>query len=176
MNNPKYSLLENERRFLIKSLPEGFLDSIPFKEIEDKYFDFGRLRLRKMKDSETTEPIYKLCKKYESVNSASTPIVNTYLNSSEYEGLNQLPGNKIFKRRYIYQSGEDRFGLDIFQGELEGLILCEIEKESLDSLLSVEIPHFAAIEVTKDEFFQGGNLCKILHKDLREKINLLASA
>jgi CYTH domain-containing protein len=58
------------------------------------------------------------------------------------------------------------FSIDVFEGELEGLVLCETEAESLEDLMSAEQPTFVSHEVTEDSFFQGGSLCRTPRADL----------
>lgn len=48
---PKYSKLENERRWLMPSSFYNSLRQLPYKKIEDIYFSCGRLRLRAITDS-----------------------------------------------------------------------------------------------------------------------------
>ncbi|MEF0938942.1 hypothetical protein [Rhizobium sp. BR 362] len=97
----------------------------------------------------------------------------SYLTGSEYELLSNLPGRTLQKRRYHLDFGGMTFAVDVFQGELEGLILCEVESASLEELENVTLPDWATVEVTTDPFFKGGHLSEIGAADLALKISSL---
>lgn len=63
------------------------------------------------------------------------------------------------------------FSIDVFEGELEGLVLCETEAAGLAELMAVEPPAYAKQEVTEDPFFTGGNLCRTTRADLLRKLS-----
>ncbi|MEZ4742900.1 MAG: hypothetical protein R3B45_10715 [Bdellovibrionota bacterium] len=155
---PKYSIFENERKWLVD---EEFIKN--FKGgwnylITDKYIKDSRLRVRSALDSETDKFIYKFCKKYGSESPYSEPISSIYLSTLEYQLLSQLPGNIIIKRRYIVRENDFNYNLDIFEGHLQGLVLAEIEADSSDILTSIPSPSFATKEVTEDVKYSGGYL------------------
>jgi len=125
--SPKYAQFERERRFLVDRARQPDLAGLPFVEIEDRYLDGTRLRLRRMCDGATGAVVLKLTKKYESEDVRARPIVTAYLAEGEYQALAMLPARRLFKRRYKIETGRGVFGIDIFQGALEGLVLAEIE-------------------------------------------------
>jgi CYTH domain-containing protein len=63
------------------------------------------------------------------------------------------------------------FSIDVFEGELEGLVLCETEADGLDELMAIESPAYVQHEVTEDLFFTGGNLCRTTRADLLRKLS-----
>ncbi len=168
---PKYAQLENERRFLVGDCPD--LSSIPFRLIDDLYLTGTRLRLRKVTYSDGTSTEFKLCKKYPLDDSTSIPIVNVYLTEDEYRLLSQLPGSVLQKRRYRRVFGEMTFAIDVFQDELAGLTLCEVESPSVEKLTNITLPPWAAVEVTSDPFFHGGNLSGIKMAELAQRLSVL---
>jgi CYTH domain-containing protein len=157
---PKYAKLENERRWLI--MGEGpDLASASGRTIEDWYLEGGRLRLRRaLFDDGRIE--LKLCKKYGSADPISQPIVNIYLDESEYGSVRALPGRLLLKRRYSVPP----FGVDVFEGALAGLRMCEAEAETLEGVASFEPPPWAAPEVTRDSRFSGAVLAHTSSADL----------
>lgn len=155
---PKYALLENERRFLVDPTRLPDLAGLPFRRIEDRYVAGTRLRLRRMTDSETGARELKFCKKYPGDDPVSGPITNLYLTDDEHQVLATLPARTLVKRRYRLPHGGRDFGLDLFEGELAGLVLCEAEAESREAVLAIVFPPWAVREVTGDPFFTGGNL------------------
>ncbi len=165
---PKYALLEHERRFLVLDPPD--LASSPARLIEDIYFDCGRLRLRRITHFDGSATDLKLCKKYGSADPLSGPIVNIYLSPDEYAALAVLPGRPLRKRRHRIAHGDRWFGLDVFEGDLAGLMLLEAEANSAAAIRSLAFPPWAALEVTADPFFTGGNLAGVGAPELQGQL------
>ena len=166
MDIPKYAKLENERRFLVDPTRAPDLAGLAFRRIEDRYLNGTRLRLRAVTDSATGARELKFCKKYGSDDPVSGPIVNAYLTEAEHAALAALPAAVVVKRRYRIGG----FGLDVFEGALEGLMLCEAEAPTREAVLARAFPDWAAREVTADPFFTGGALCRIGADDLRPRL------
>ena len=161
MPDPKYSRIEFERRFLVDPDAGWQRTAKPYsKLLEDRYLDCGRLRIRRLEDSDTGRVAFKLTKKFESDSMFAQPIVSTWLSVTEYEALRSLPGRDLSKRRCCDEYCGVVFAIDVFHGNLEGLILCEAECESFDALQAVRFPDYARWEVTEDRFFTGGSLCR----------------
>ena len=66
------------------------------------------------------------------------------------------------------------FSIDVFEGELGGLILCEIEAEGIEELMLAKPPSYVKYEVTEDSFFTGGNLCRTTRAELLHKLGTSA--
>ncbi len=160
MNMPKYAQLEIERRMRIplELLPD--LSGLRYTDIEDRYLDAGRLRLRKMTECGATESIFKLCKKYGNTGKYEEPIVNIYLTREEYESLHILPGHDLVKRRYRYEYHGRWFSIDAHMGRWIGLYLCECEAHSVAELIEIAFPPFAFEDVTADPRFLGASLAR----------------
>jgi len=167
MQIPKYAELENERRFLVAGGPD--LSTAPFRLIEDLYLINSRLRLRAVTHPDGARE-FKLCKKYGSPDPASGPITNIYLTAGEHAILSGLPGRPLRKRRYRTEWGGKTFGIDVFEGPLAGLVLCEKEADSAEAIRAVEFPPWASQEVTTDPFFTGGNLAQINAAELKSRL------
>ena len=158
---PKYAALENERRFLVEAAECPDLTDNPYRLIEDRYIDHARLRLRAVTHSATGVRELKFCKKYGSDDPVSAPITNLYLTEDEHAVLARLPGRDIRKRRYRVAHEGRAFSLDVFEGALAGLILCEAEGESREAILAVKFPPWCLREVTQEPAFTGGRLSKL---------------
>jgi CYTH domain-containing protein len=165
---PKYAKLEIERRVLVNPARAPDLTGLPFRRIEDRYLDGTRLRLRCVTDSVTGARELKFCKKYEGAELPAGPVVNIYLTEPEYAALATIPAAVIRKRRY--RVGDRPFGLDVFEGALEGLVLCEAEAESLQAARALVFPDWTDREVTADPFFTGGALARIEASTLRQRL------
>lgn len=136
------------------------LNGLPYVDIEDRYLDTGRLRLRKVTEAGAAQSIYKLCKKYGSVDRYEEPLVNIYLTREEYETLRILPGQDLVKRRYRYEYQGRRFSIDAHTGVWTGLYLCECEAASSAELMEIAFPPFAIEDVTADPCFCGAGLAQ----------------
>lgn len=166
---PKYAILENERRFLVRpQVVEGLAVSRR-RLIEDRYISGGRLRLRAITDEATGEREFKLCKKYGSTDAVSEPIVNIYLSQAEHAAFAILPGSDIAKRRCSVEYAGRAFGLDLFLGRLEGLAICEAEAATREDIVALGFPPWAAVEITADAFFSGANLAVAAPADVRRR-------
>jgi CYTH domain-containing protein len=115
-----------------------------------------------MRDSSTGLVAYKLAKKYAAAEPTARPMVNAYLSAEEHAVFASLPANLIRKRRYAV----DQFSVDIFEGDLTGLVLAEIEQATSAALTVVGAPQWAVREVTHDARFQGGSLATLTPPDL----------
>jgi CYTH domain-containing protein len=171
---PKYALLENERRFWVAKPPD--LAAARVRLIEDLYLENGRLRLRAITHFDGAAPEFKLCKKYVSDDPISAPIVNIYLSAAEHALLAGLPGRPLRKRRYTVGHGGRGFSIDVFEGPLAGLVLCEAEADSREAILAQAFPPWASRELTNDPFFTGGALARVSAEDLKVRLDALAAA
>ena len=167
---PKYALLENERRFLVAAAPD--LAASRVRRIEDRYLDGGCLRLRRITHFDGRPPEFKLCKKYGSADPASGPIVNIYLTAEEHAALAALPGRPLAKRRHTVEHGGRGFSVDVFDGALAGLILCEAEAPSPEAIRALAFPPWASREVTDDPFFTGGHLAGVTAAELAARLRV----
>ena len=158
---PKYTRIEYERRFLVDTTLDWQSGVRPYsKLLEDRYLACGRLRLRRMEDSDTGLVVFKLTKKFDSDSLFSQPVVSVWLSAPEYDALAMLPNYALSKRRYYNECDGAVFSIDVFHGKLNGLVICETECESLDALRATSFPLYARWEVTEDSFFTGGSLSR----------------
>jgi CYTH domain-containing protein len=149
-------------------LPE--LAGLAFRRIEDRYVMGTRLRLRSMTDSASGARELKFCKKYEGDDPVSGPVTNLYLSEAEHAVLIALPARVIAKRRYRLEHEGRGFGVDVFEGELSGLVLCEAEAQTRAAILALVFPPWAVREVTADRFFTGGHLSTITAAELARRL------
>jgi CYTH domain-containing protein len=180
----KYARIERERRYLLQDLPEGLSRADPHLQITDNYITGTRLRLRKVRDPRTNKWTVKFTQKFapNPQDFSRTIITNTYLNALEVETLSMFDdANEIRKNRYRFTYDGREFAVDMFLGDLFGLILAEISFESDDELDTFPMPPFAVADVTNHELFTGGKLSQSTFEDIRReivtdgKINLAAA-
>jgi len=171
----KYTRIEYERRFLVSSHADWKSEVEAYsKTFEDKYLRDSRLRLRILTDSDTGRRVLKLSKKSESPSRYFRTISRILLSPSEYELLDGLEGDRLKKTRYYHTYLGRVFSIDVFEGELDGLVLCETEAEGLEDLMSAEPPSYAEYEVTADPFFESGSLCRTTRADLMRRLSTVA--
>jgi CYTH domain-containing protein len=157
----KYARFERERRYLLRDLPEGLTRASPHLQITDNYITGTRLRLRKIRDPRTNKWTVKFTQKFapDVEDFSRTIITNIYLNALEAEMLAVFDANEIRKNRYPFEFDGRKFSVDMFLGDLFGLVLAEVSFETDDELDNYPPPPFAIAEVTNNELFNGGKLC-----------------
>jgi CYTH domain-containing protein len=168
----KYALIERERRFLLEDLPEGLSRADSHTQITDNYIAGTRLRIRKVRDPRTNKWIVKFSQKFapEPQDFSRTIITNTYLNALEAETLSVFNTNEIRKNRYQYELDGRTFSIDMFLGDLFGLVMAEVSFETDEEMKEFKAPSFAIAEVTNNELFTGGRLSELTFADIRPEI------
>ena len=168
----KYSRVERERRYLLQDLPQELTRASPHVQITDNYITGTRLRLRKVRDPQTNKWTVKLTQKFapDGADLSRTIITNIYLNALEEEMLAVSDANEIRKNRYPFEFEGRNFSVDMFLGDLFGLVLAEVSFESDHDLNNFPRPPFVIAEVTNNELFTGGKLCQRSFADIREAI------
>lgn len=168
----KYARVERERRYLLQDLPEGLTRASPHLQITDNYLTGTRLRLRKVRDPQTNKWTVKLTQKFppDAEDFSRTIITNIYLNALEAETLAVFDANEIRKNRYPFEFEARKFSVDMFLGDLFGLVMAEVSFETDEDLDNFSRPSFAIAEVTNNELFTGGRLCELSFADIREEI------
>ena len=174
----KYALIERERRYLLPDLPEGLSRADHHLQITDNYINGTRLRIRKVRDPRTNKWVVKFTQKSapDPQDFSRTVITNIYLNAREAETLAVFEANEIRKNRYSFEFAGRKFSIDMFIGDLFGLVLAEVSFETDEELEAFPSPPFALAEVTNNDMFTGGRLAYLKFADLRAEIgHLLAN-
>ena len=168
----KYARVERERRYLLPDLPEGLTRADHHLQITDNYITGTRLRIRKVRDPRTNKWVVKFTQKFAANGEdlSHTIITNTYLNAIEAETLGIFEANEIRKNRYPFEFGGQKFSVDMFLGDLFGLVLAEVSFETDEELNKFQKPAFALVDVTNIEIFSGGRLSQLTFADIRKEI------
>jgi CYTH domain-containing protein len=168
----KYARVERERRYLLPDLPEGLTRADHHLQITDNYLTGTRLRIRKVRDPRTNKWVVKFSQKFATnpEDLSHTIITNIYLNAIEAETLAIFEANEIRKNRYPFEFIGRRFSVDMFLGDLFGLVLAEVSFETDEELDGFPKPPFALAEVTNNEIFSGGKLSQLTFADIRKEI------
>jgi len=168
----KYARIERERRYLLNDLPEGLSRADHHLQITDNYLTGTRLRIRKVRDPRTNKWVVKFTQKFapHPHDLSRTIITNTYLNAIEAETLSIFEANEIRKNRYHFEFEGRVFAIDMFLGELFGLVLAEVSFDNDEELDSFPAPPFAVAEVTNNETFTGGRLSQLSMAEIKDEI------
>lgn len=168
----KYALIERERRFLLRDLPEPLTRASEHVQIWDNYITGTRLRLRRVRVPRTKERIWKLTQKYapDPPDFSRTVITNIYLSAAEYEVLSVFEGNEIRKNRYPFEHEGRKYSIDIFLGSLWGLVLAETSFDTDEEMKEFRPPPFAVLDVTEDEMFTGARLVELSIDEIRAEL------
>ncbi|MBA3600714.1 MAG: hypothetical protein H0W45_05640 [Acidobacteria bacterium] len=165
----KAKQIETRRVFLIENLPAPLTRASRHLQIFDNYIENTRLRLRSMRVPETKQWTWILQQRFPLEDLSSWQMAEIYLNEAEHHAFEFFEGrevkknervetSEIRKNRYFYYFGGKQFVIDLFLGALWGLCLAKINFKSVDELTAFEVPSFALLEVTRNEFFVGANL------------------
>jgi CYTH domain-containing protein len=159
----KYARIERERRFLLAQFPAN-ANVARIRRITDRYIDGTTLRLREQSD-ESGPRIFKLTQKLPApANGAQQGFITSiYTTEDEFRVLAQLSAKELSKTRYSVPP----FGIDVFEGTLEGLLIAEAEFDSATAADALTLPPFICQEVSADPRFTGGQLVCASRQDIR---------
>lgn len=168
----RYARVERERRYLLRDLPEGMTRADPHLQITDNYITGTRLRIRKVREPRSNKWTVKFTQKFapDPNDLSRTIITNTYLNATEAEVFAIYNTNEIRKNRYPFEFEGRKFSIDMFLGDLFGLVLAEVSFETDEELDNFPKPPFALVDVTNEPLFTGGRLCDLTFSDVRAEI------
>ena len=168
----RYARVERERRYLLRDLPEGMTRADPHLQITDNYITGTRLRIRKVREPRSNKWTVKFTQKFapDPNDLSRTIITNTYLNALEAEVFASYNTNEIRKNRYPFEFEGRKFSVDMFLGDLFGLVLAEVSFETDEELDNFPKPPFALVDVTNEPLFSGGKLCELTFSDVRAAI------
>jgi CYTH domain-containing protein len=159
----KYARVEVERRFLLAGVPEG-ADVLAIDEIDDRYLDGTRVRLRRMAQVDGATKLKLTQKVPEPDGGARQGALTTlYLSEAEHAAFARLPAAELRKSRLSIAP----YGVDVFHGELEGLYLAEAEFSTTQDAAALVPAAFCRAEVTTDRRFTGGELARASAEQVR---------
>jgi len=164
--------IELEKTYLAKYLPEG-LEKCPFKEIKDIYIpesiEHPVLRIRQHGDK------YEITKKQpvHGTDSSEQYEHTIILTKEEFSSMEQVKGKVVRKIRYYYNHCGIQAEVDVFQGDLKGLVLIDFEFKEIADKNNFEMPDFCLADVTQDKYFAGGILCGKKYTDIEGHLDEL---
>ena len=162
---------EFELTYLAKNDILQKIDGSPFKEMLDIYLPASSkhptLRIRKSGEK------YEITKKEPAKDGDASHLIETTipLTKEEFSELNMLKGKRVSKNRYIYKEGEYSYEVDVFTGDLKGLVVIDIEFKTNEEKNNFKQPSWVLAEITQEEFLAGGMVCGKNYDDLKEKLD-----
>ena len=168
-----YARAKIRRRFVLRELPAGLTLQSDHLQITDNYITGTRLRLRKARVPRTNEWTLELTQNFAPAaphDLSRTLVTSIYLSQYEYEVLSVFEGNEIRKNRYPYEHEGRAYEVDVFLGELRGLVLAGTEFASDAETEGFNAPSFAVFDVTNEELFTGARLAHLSAEEIRAEL------
>ena len=145
---------EIERKFLVKKMPKN-LEQYPHKEIMQGYLsisdDGTEVRLRQ-----------KGSRYYKTEKSGRGKIrleTETEITKDQFDELwKNTKSKRVEKTRYEIKHENGLIELDVYHGDLEGLISAEMEFQNEESSNNFVAPEWMSEEVTEDKRYKNQNL------------------
>jgi CYTH domain-containing protein/CHAD domain-containing protein len=151
---PPRPVVERERKFLVDDLPDdlvattvvtlrqGYLASEPYRSVRvrDAGSEGCTLTVKAGGGAERTE--------------IELPIQRTEFDAA----WPHTEGRRLEKERRRIPCGEHVIELDVFGGDLDGLVMAEVEFDSVDAMESFEPPDWFGLDVTDDDGYTNASL------------------
>lgn len=147
--------MEIERKYLIEKLPENIND-YKYLTIEQGYLNTSPVvRVRRQDDE------YYLT--YKGKGMMIREEYNLPLNRQSYEHLiTKADGNVILKKRYLIPLDKKHtIELDVFMGSFEGLLLAEVEFETVEDANSFTPPEWFGADVTNNPIYHNSVMSRM---------------
>jgi len=160
---------EIEKKFLVKEIPN--LNDLEFVDIKQFYLHFQPdpiIRLRKVGEE------YFLTYKSKINRDSTANVCNEYelpINKTIYEKLyDSKIGNVVAKKRYRIKLPDNHTAeLDVFEGLLTGLVVVEVEFESMQDVESFIVPDWFGRDVSHEKRLINSRLSQINNlEDIKE--------
>lgn len=162
MTQSRYARTEIERRFLLAGIPGG-AEVVRAVDIDDRYLDGTRLRLRRQADVDGPV-VFKLTQKLPAAGPGGEQgtLTTFYVSEAEHAVLAGLAAAALRKRRLSIAP----YGVDVFAAPLHGLVLAEVEFASRSDAAALRPAAFCHAEVTADRRFTGGSLARATREEV----------
>lgn len=162
-------MIELELTYLAKSIPSN-LKTYPSKKILDLYVDNGTphpdLRIRQRGNA------YEVTRKTPTQDGdASKQLeVSIEINKEEFESLAGTAAHRVEKTRYFFPYEDKTAEVDVFEGDLAGLVVVDFEFQNEIEKGSFVAPDFCLADVTQEEFIAGGVLAGKSYADIAPRL------
>lgn len=160
--------IELELSYLAAAVPD--VTNCKHREMRDVYFpaDVAHAKLRiRQKDEQ-----YELTKKtqLDPHDAGAQREENVELTKQEFDALAAGLGRELRKTRYFLPYNGYTAEVDVFKGELKGLVIIEFEFATLEEKAAFTMPDFCLADVTQDDFIAGGVLAGKTYADIKQHL------
>ena len=164
-----YSMLELEKTYLIKNIP-SWLSHLVCKDIVDIYvpFESEHAHLRIRKHGEVMSIVKKVLTCPGDLSSMDESVI--FLDVQEFLALQKVSGKRIHKHRYYLPYNWLTIEIDVFQDELQWLIMADVEFPDETTKQHFVMPDFCLCEVTQEKMFAWWLLCGKTYTDISPKL------
>lgn len=161
--------IELELTYLAKEIPTEIYKTTPVNLVDIYMPDTANhpiLRLRKKGNT------YEITKKFpvDGADSSRQYEHTITLTEAEYTALSKCDGRKVEKDRYKINIGGYSAEVDVFNGELAGLVVIDFEFSDEDSKNSFVAPAVCLADITQAEWIAGGILAGKSYKDIANNL------
>lgn len=148
---------EIERKYLLKYIPSKLIEGCTAKKIQQGYLVLGsnsELRIRMLGD------------KFYFTSKRGKGLVREELEQEVNQVVFNLvwpftEGKRINKERYSVAKDGLLYEIDLYKGELEGLMVLEVEFKSVDDANAFVMPDFCERDITEDSRYKNAQLASI---------------
>ena len=92
------------------------------------------------------------------------------LTEPEWREFGAFSDKKISKVRYFYREAGYQYEIDVFDGELKGLVLIDVEFAARAEMSAFSKPEWLLADVTQERFIAGGELAGKRYVDIAEQL------
>lgn len=162
--------VEFERTFLAKEIPAEVHAALP-ERVVDVYFP-DDLNTHPMLRARRRGQSYEITKKtpVQSADSSEMLEQTIPLDSAEFAALITGHTRLVEKDRYKVYIGGAPAEVDVFSGELDGLVLIDFEFDSREAKEAFTPPVVCLAEVTQEIFIAGGHLAGRAYADIAKDL------
>lgn len=170
MANNEPTEIELELTYLASEIPDEIYGNEP-KELLDVYIPedptaHSKLRLRKKGQSyEITKKVPLSADDASAQQEFTIPIVDF-----EFEALAATSSKRVQKDRYQVTINGHSAEVDVFSGELTGLVLIDFEFQSEEDKAAFTPPSCCLADVTQEDFIAGGQLAGKTYEDIQSDL------
>jgi CYTH domain-containing protein len=162
--------LRHERRFLLPAVPRA-LAAGTASLVEERYLAGTRLALRRaVSPVAPARPELTLSQRIRGDPAARVTLTER-LRPDAYAALCRLPAEVLVWRRYPVRLAGWPCAVDVFAGDLSGLVLAQAAFSSAAELARFPAPVYAVAEVTGDQRFTEEELARISAAELARAVS-----
>ncbi len=166
MITPNFSRIEYERRFLVTGAVPAAQGSAL---VADRCIAGTRVYLRRANHADRRVE-RRLCKQYEPDGAICAAVAIEELSEHDYAIYAHMEAMLITKRRSLAAEQGLQVAIDVFEGALRGLALCEVDSATKADVAAFVAPAWAQVEVTADPFFAPAALAFTTPDQLRMRL------